>query len=210
MSPAIKSRRFYPPLLLGAVALLCAATLTLGNALTEKPIAERQAEDLNNSLAQVLPKELHDNDIAGDTQSVDGKKVYIARKDGQVSAVAFQSVSPGYSGDIVLIMAVDRDGVILGVRVVRHTETPGLGDKIEAKKGPWIDGFSRKSLTNPDAKGWQVKKDGGIFDQFTGATITPRAVVKGVHDGLQFFAAHRTALLAAPQPTTTAEANHGK
>lgn len=81
------------------------------------------------------------------------------------------------------------------MRVISHTETPGLGDKIETAKSDWILGFDGLSLQKPDEQGWHVKKDGGQFDSFTGATITPRAVVKGVHESLQLFAQHRNELL---------------
>ncbi len=96
---------------------------------------------------------------------------------------------------MVMIMGVDRIGTLLGVRVISHAETPGLGDKIEASKSDWILKFNGRSLNDPPPTGWAVKKDGGIFDQFTGATITPRALVGAVKNGLEFFAAHRLALL---------------
>ena len=92
-------------------------------------------------------------------------------------------------------MGVDSNGTLLGVRVIAHAETPGLGDKIEAGKSNWIFGFKGKSLNNPPEDKWLVKKDGGVFDSFTGATITPRGVVAGIHHGLEVFAAHRTELL---------------
>jgi len=93
------------------------------------------------------------------------------------------------------VMGVDRDGRVLGVRVTRHTETPGLGDKIEANRNPWVLSFTGKSLGDPVAARWAVRKDGGDFDQFAGATITPRAVVAAVKQGLERFAAQRDAML---------------
>jgi electron transport complex protein RnfG len=92
-------------------------------------------------------------------------------------------------------MGVDTQGRLLGARVVKHAETPGLGDKIEPAKSKWILDFDGKSLNDPPAEKWAVKKDGGVFDQFAGATITPRAVVKAVKSGLEFFAAHREEIL---------------
>ncbi|WP_407276698.1 RnfABCDGE type electron transport complex subunit G [Halothiobacillus sp. DCM-1] len=122
-----------------------------------------------------------------------------AIKDGQVTAVVLPVITHyGYSGDIKLIVGVARDGQVTGVRVTRQNETPGLGDKIEPEKSPWIFGFNGKSLGNPDEKGWAVKKDGGIFDQFSGATITPRAVVGAIHAVLHYVAAHHEQLFAAP------------
>ena len=87
-------------------------------------------------------------------------------------------------------------GTLLAARVIKHQETPGLGDKIDVAKTRWIDGFAGKSLDSPPAERWAVKKDGGVFDQFAGATITPRAVVKAVKQGMQFYAQHREEILA--------------
>jgi electron transport complex protein RnfG len=101
----------------------------------------------------------------------------------------------GYAGDIQVLMAVDSEGRTLGVRVLKHAETPGLGDKIEVKKDDWIKSFDGKSLGDPAPEKWGVKKDSGIFDQFAGATITPRAVVKAVKGGLDFYADHRQEIL---------------
>ena len=108
---------------------------------------------------------------------------------------AIEVAERGYAGDIVVLMAVDKDGKMLGARVLKHVETPGLGDKIEVAKAPWIKSFDGKSLGDPAPEKWAVKKDNGIFDQFAGATITPRAVVKSVKGGLEFFAAHRAEIL---------------
>jgi electron transport complex protein RnfG len=94
------------------------------------------------------------------------------------------------------MMGVDRDGSVLGVRVIKHTETPGLGDKIDPAKSNWIYEFEGRSLGDPPPAKFAVKKDGGVFDQFAGATITPRAVVKSVKGGLEFFAREKARLLA--------------
>jgi Na+-translocating ferredoxin:NAD+ oxidoreductase subunit G len=96
---------------------------------------------------------------------------------------------------VVSMMGVDGDGKLLGVRVIKHSETPGLGDKIEPAKGEWIHSFEGKFLGGPPAEKFAVKKDGGVFDQFAGATITPRAVVKSVKGGLLFFAKEKGRLL---------------
>ncbi len=147
-------------------------------------------------LAEVLPAGLADNDFLKDTLAIDkaGKPVtiYRARHAGAVKAAVFQVAERGYAGEISILMAVDAEGHTLGVRVLKHTETPGLGDKIEVKKDPWVKAFDGKSLGDPAPERWGVKKDGGVFDQFAGATITPRAVVKAVKGGLDFFAEHRT------------------
>lgn len=119
---------------------------------------------------------------------------------GEVTAVVLPVITHyGYSGDIKLIVGVDRDGVVTGVRVTRQNETPGLGDKIEPTKSSWIFDFDGKSLNNPHAKGWAVKKDGGVFDQFTGATITPRAVVGAIHQVLTYVQKHHAVLFSNPE-----------
>jgi electron transport complex protein RnfG len=106
----------------------------------------------------------------------------------------------GYAGAVECIMGVDRTGRITGVRVIKHRETPGLGDKIEAVKSRWIFAFEGKYLGDPPAEKWAVKKDGGVFDQFAGATITPRGVVKAVKGGLEFFEQNRAQLLDGSAP----------
>ena len=184
----------------GVVALVASAALVFANARTQGPIAEAEARDLQASLAQVLPAGFADNDLLKDTMELADaggakKLVYLAKKNGSVAGAVFRNSARGYSGDIVVLMGVDAEGRTLGVRVVKHTETPGLGDKIELAKAKWILSFDGKSLTNLPVEKWAVKKDGGVFDQFAGATITPRAVVKAVKGGLDFFAAHRDEIL---------------
>lgn len=199
----LRERLAYQPVLLGMVALAASAALTAASSATSGAIAEAQARDLRESLAQVLPVGFADNDFLNDTLSVqrDGKPVtiYLARKAGSVAGAVFKVAERGYAGEIQLLMAVGADGRTLGVRVIRHSETPGLGDKIEAGKSDWARDFSGKSLGDPAPDRWAVKKDGGVFDQFAGATITPRAVVKAVKGGLMFFAEHRAQILGGSQ-----------
>jgi electron transport complex protein RnfG len=121
------------------------------------------------------------------------------RLGGRTLAVLLGAVAPdGYSGAIRLLVAVGTDGRVIGVRVLEHRETPGLGDFIETRRSDWIHGFAGRSLGDPPPAGWQVRKDGGEFDQFTGATVTPRAVVRAVRNALTYFDRHRTELLAQP------------
>ena len=196
--PAYQNRIIYHTGLLGGFATLAAALLVLGNITTLAPIAERQAEDMRASLSQVIQPGIHDNNLLDnqitlqhDDQKID---VYRAVKDGKVTGVAYRVYGYGYAGEIVLMMGIDSNGKILGVRVLSHAETPGLGDKIEAAKDDWIFSFNSLSLSNTPAAMWAVKKDGGRFDQFSGATITPRAVVKAVKSGLDLFHAHKEEL----------------
>jgi electron transport complex protein RnfG len=184
---------------LGCFCLAATLLLALVYALTKEPIEQSALEDLRRSLEQVIPASIHDNNPAADTMQLqlDGKQllVYRARQGKHVTGVAFEASRRGYSGDIRVLLGVDENGKLLGVRVLQHTETPGLGDKIEVKRSDWITRFTGKSLGDPPQDKWAVKKDGGPFDQFAGATITPRAVVNSIRDGLLLFAANRKTLL---------------
>lgn len=186
-------------LVLGGFSLAATLLLAVVNALTLEPIAQSAREDLRRSLEQVIPASSHDNNPAADTLllKTDGKDVlvYRARKGERVSGVAFEVSQPGYSGAIRVLLGIDADGQLTGVRVLHHTETPGLGDKIEVNRSDWITRFTGLSLGNPPDAQWAVKKDGGPFDQFAGATITPRAVVNAMRNGLRLFAAQRDTLL---------------
>jgi electron transport complex protein RnfG len=194
-----RGRLSYQGISLGVVALLASGALALGNQLTRSAIVAAEARDLAASLAQVLPAGANDNDLLTDTVKVGAGgttvTVHIARKSGAATGAVFRMAERGYAGDIVVLMGVDTAGRLLGVRVVKHAETPGLGDKIEIAKAPWILAFDGKSLDDPPPGKWAVKKDGGVFDQFAGATITPRAVVKAVKKGLEFFVMHREEIL---------------
>jgi len=195
-TPSYRQRIGYHGMLVGGTALLASALLVMGNTSTKHVIAQRHAEDVQQMLSEVVPPTLHDNDLLHDKFELDGKEIYQARLENEVSAVAFQVAEPGYSGIITMIMAVNKDSKLLGVRVVSHTETPGLGDKMEAARSDWVYSFEGKQLSDDNHKQWAVKKDGGQFDQFTGATITPRAIVKAVKAGMQFFANHKQRLLS--------------
>jgi len=190
-SEKIKQTLAYPALLMGIVALIVCSLLLLMNNLTTQPIADRQREDLTKLLDQVLPATAYDNQPLDEKYqiTIEGQAFafYRAKLQGKVSAIVLFTQSAGYSGDISLLIAITADGALSGVRVLSHTETPGLGDKIELAKSDWILGFNGLSLGNPDKTGWAVKKDGGQFDAFTGATITPRAVVKGIYSTLEQF-----------------------
>jgi electron transport complex protein RnfG len=189
-------------IILGLFCLGFGLILASTDRVTSQPIAQRALEDKQNSLAQVIPDALHDNNLVQDTLTVttpEGKQVivYRARRAGQVTGVAFPIEGSGYAGEIRLMLAVDTQGRILGVRALAHKETPGLGDKIEVAKSDWITRFTGQSLGAPPVEKWKVKKDGGQFDQFSGATITPRGVVKAIREGLAFFAENKTRMLEA-------------
>ncbi len=187
---ALRAKLGYQTVLLGSVVLLTSGALALASRATDADIQAAAARDLKQSLAQVLPGR-YDNDLLADTVQLaapDGElTVYRARRAGRVEAVVFKTTGHGYAGPIVCIMGVSRDGQLLGVRVLSHKETPGLGDKIEPAKSGWIHAFEGKSLADPTPDKWAVKKDGGVFDQFSGATITPRGVVRAIKQGLELF-----------------------
>jgi electron transport complex protein RnfG len=188
--------------ILGLFCLGFGVVLALTDKVTADEIKLRAVEDTQNSLAKVIPPTIYDNNLVTDAFKMkdhEGREmtVYRATKGGKVTGVAFPIAGSGYAGEIKLIMGVDPQGNILGVRATAHKETPGLGDKIEEKKTSWITQFTGLSLGKPVEDKWKVKKDGGQFDQFSGATITPRGVVKAIREGLIFFAAHKAEFLEA-------------
>jgi electron transport complex protein RnfG len=201
--------------LLLALFAVCTTALISGTFLLTKDdiaLQKRLAEE--KALLEIVPRDRHDNSMLDETLPVgpqdagldlrQDKQIYIARKSGQVVAVIIPAVArDGYTGDIDLIVGINRDGTLAGVRALGHRETPGLGDKVDIKKSDWVLGFEGRSLTNPTLNGWAVKKDKGVFDQFTGATITPRAVVAATLRALQFAEANRASLFGKQHPAPT-------
>ena len=159
---------------------------------------------LLRKLNTILSPSEYDNDLLVDQivleqdsllGTSEPSKAYLAYKNSEPVAIVLSPGAPnGYSGPINLLVGIYHDGRIAGVRVAKHRETPGLGDSVESQRSDWILGFDDKSLENPDSKKWKVTRDGGEFDQFTGATITPRAVVKAVHSALLYFQEHHKEL----------------
>jgi len=183
-------------------------------------VQEKRAQA--KALLEIMPAHTHDNDMVEDSfalasaellniEEKDQARIFVARKSGEVAGFIIPSVAPdGYSGDIRLITGITISGDVAGVRVVAHKETPGLGDKVDIKKSDWILSFNGKSLAMPAPEQWKVKKDKGVFDAFTGATITPRAVVKSVYQTLQYFEANKAELIeSATANETTQAANNG-
>jgi len=175
-------------LALFVVGLVAASMLALVDQVTQEPIAAAQREALHKGLVQVLPE--HQNDPLQDVfvyqlSDTEQLQVFPARdKRGRVIGYAWEQVAPdGYSGTIRILMGIRVAGEIVAIRITEHKETPGLGDGI-TNNTAWLNSFVRKTLNTSK---WKVKKDGGDFDQFTGATITPRAVVKAVHNGLTMY-----------------------
>lgn len=208
MLPEISRSMLKNALVLGVFAIVTVGVVGLTQVGTAKRIAEAEREAKARALGEILPAGSYDNHLLDHPRRVLdpllGNKraapAYLATLQGQPSGVILQATAPdGYSGSIVLLVGVLADGRLAGVRVINHRETPGLGDKIELAKSPWILSFDGRSLQQPDEAGWAVKKDGGQFDQFAGATITPRAVVKAVHKALQYFDAHKAELLSVQE-----------
>ncbi len=189
-----------PAVVLAAFALAGSALLALTWTLTADRIAEQQRLATLRQLGELLPPSLYDNDPLAETFTLPENTIpgirepiqgWVARQGGRVSAWLLQLVTPeGYNGDIHLLVGLRPDGSLLGVRVIRHAETPGLGDGIELRRSDWILAFAGKALGQPPEARWAVKKDHGVFDQFTGATITPRAVVKAVRRLLTWYRDH--------------------
>lgn len=175
---------------LALFALACTAVVVLTNELTQGRIAHQQQLEKLRTLSALLPEGSYDNDLVASCKLVQSRRylgsdqsmpLYTATKQGEITGYALETVAPdGYSGAIRLIVGTDAKGAVSAVRVLAHKETPGLGDKIELKKSDWINSFVGKFLSHDNEASWAVKKDGGEFDAFTGATITPRAVVKAV------------------------------
>lgn len=175
--------------ILAAFAIATTAAVTLTHIFTKPVIEQNKKQQLMATLSQVIDSDAYDNTLYLDCVSINESylnhsgpiKVYRAKQKNNPVALLIQSTAPdGYSGNIEILSAVYLDGTISGVRVLEHKETPGLGDKIELKRSDWITSFNGKRATSAKDASWAVKKDGGQFDAFTGATITPRAVVNAV------------------------------
>ncbi len=187
-------------------AIIGAALVGLTFILTKDDILHNEKLTLLKKLNNIIPAESYNNDLLLDTiiikpnyllSTKQESLAYRARKNDQNIAVVFTSIAPsGYNGPIHLLVGIKANGHLAGVRVVKHRETPGLGDVVSITHSNWILGFDDKSLAQPNENDWKVKRDGGVFDQFTGATITPRAVVKAVHNALLYFDQNQNTLFS--------------
>jgi electron transport complex protein RnfG len=206
----MRSPMLISALVLAGFACVGAVALALTEQMTAPRIQANERATLEARLNQIIARNEYDNDLVHDLQVLDSSEVmaalgtrmpitvYRARRGETPVAAVFEVVTPeGYSGDIRLLVGVRPDGRVAGVRVVTHRETPGLGDKIEIDRNDWITRFTGRSLGDPDAARWTVKRDGGAFDQFSGATITPRAVTHAVRRVLSYAAEPALPLYAA-------------
>ncbi|MGL4446310.1 MAG: electron transport complex subunit RsxG [Shewanella sp.] len=202
-------------LLLALFAFMCTGLVALVNQQTYANIQHQQQQELLKVLAQLIPNDIHDNDLTAQCTLLQDKAAlgsdkplpaYIATKDGTPVAIAMEAIAPdAYNGTIKLIVGVTTQGEVLGVRTLAHQETPGLGDKIELRKSDWVQSFLGKVVSAEDDPRWLVKKDGGDFDQFAGATITPRAYVKAVKRAVWYFKQHQAEIFSQ---ALNCEANH--
>jgi electron transport complex protein RnfG len=193
-------------MILALFAVLGAELVSFTYRGTAAQITHNRRTVLLRSLNAILPPERYDNDLLSDTVTVYGRTllgtekpvtVYRAWRKEKPVAVVLMPVAPdGYGGAIRLLLGIYYDSTVAGVRVLEHHETPGLGDAIEAGRSDWILQFSGRSLLDPPAEQWKVRRDGGEFDQFTGATVTPRAVVKAIYNSLRFYNAQKLQLFA--------------
>lgn len=193
-------------LLLTCFAFACTALVSLTYIQTKPAIEQAELENKYAILTQVIPDHLHDNALVESCvlvqddhllSSREPQQAYVATLNGKPSAIAIETLAPnGYNGAIKLIVGFQVDGQITGVRTLSHQETPGLGDKIEKRKSDWVDTFVGAKVSGRKDPRWAVKKDGGQFDQFTGATITPRAYIAAIKRTALFYQGNKAMLFS--------------
>jgi electron transport complex protein RnfG len=200
--------RLRASLMLAVIAVVLVVISALSNGYTKPRIVANERDAAMRQINQIVPRARYDNRPANDFVVVSDpdllggsgtRRAFRAFHGGVPVAVILETVAPnGYSGPIRLLVGINADGRVAGVRVTAHRETKGLGDRIELAHSDWILGFDDHALGAPDEARWRVRRDGGDFDQFTGATVTPAAVVQAVRDALLYFRQHADELLSAP------------
>ena len=193
---------------LATIAAVCTALVAFTYQLTDERIAANEQAWLEQSLQPALSGLFFDSGVSESVLTIPAPHELPGSEDAiiyrvysgesPVAALFVVSARDGYAGAIRMLVGVGIDGTVTGVHVLEHRETPGLGDRIESSKSDWVEQFAARSLTNPDAEDWKIKRDGGEFDQLTGASVTPRAVVKAVKETLQYFDANAGSIFAAP------------
>ena len=201
-------RLLIPVLSLVLLAALGAALIAATDQLTRNRVSENEAAQIMKVLGALLPEGGYDNSPHLDVITLTGAElpggnavlpVYRARLAGEpVTAILTMIAPDGYVGSIRILVGIRADGTISGVRALEHQETPGLGDNIETARSDWIDTFDDRSIVNPPPAAWLTRRDGGDFDQISGATVTSRAVIEAVRDALEYFAENRDMLFNTP------------
>lgn len=202
-------------LILAVVAAICTTLVALTFSLTKDRIAANDRAFLERSLTPVLAGKSFDNDLMASGLIVtaphqlpgnENAVIYRAlENNAPVAALFAVTAADGYSGPIKFLIGIDLDGVVLGARAIEHKETPGLGDLIDANRSAWIFQFAGTSLYEPAQTAWAIKRDGGVFDQLTGASITSRAAINAVNQTLLYFAANRDHIFTAPADSGSAD-----
>ena len=193
---------------LALIAAICTALVAATYELTTERIAANEKALLEKSLQPALAGVIYDTEASEsrlviepphDLPGSDEALIYRVYFDEQPVAALFAvTARNGFSGPIRILLGVDFDGVVTGLRILQHRETPGLGDKIVSARSDWVYQFDGRSIGDPDVSGWAIRGDGGEFDQLTGASITPRAVVKAMRDTLIYYEAHRDEIFSLP------------
>lgn len=194
---------------LAVIAGVCTALVALTYAMTEERIEANEQAWLERSLQPALSGLFFDSGVTEsmitippphDLPGSEAAIVYrVYAEDLPVAALFVVSARDGYAGPIRILVGIDVQGAVTGVHVLEHRETPGLGDRVESGKSEWVHQFDGRSLASPLPAGWAIKRDGGQFDQLTGASVTPRAIVKAIRDTLQYFDVHRDEIFVMKQ-----------
>jgi len=194
---------------LAIIAALCTALVALTYTATADRIEANEQAWLERSLQPALSGLFFDSNVTESMITIppphnlpgtEAAIVYRVFAEGApVAALFVVSARDGYAGPIRVLVGVDVSGLVTGVHVLEHRETPGLGDRVEPAKSDWVQQFDGRSLTDPAPAGWAIKRDGGQFDQLTGASVTPRAIVKAIRETLLYFEAHREEIFSSRQ-----------
>ncbi len=197
-------------LTLAVIAAICTMLVALTFVMTKDRIIANEKAWLERSLQPALSGLFFDSGVTEskltipaphDLPGTDDAIIYrVYAEDAPVAALFVVSARDGYSGPIRLLVGIDVEGTVTAVQVLEHRETPGLGDRVESGKSDWAKQFEGRSLNNPEIERWEIKRDGGEFDQLTGASVTPRAIVKAVRETLLYFAANKASVFASVDP----------
>ena len=192
---------------LAVIAAICTTLVAATYQLTRERIVANEKALLEQALQPALAGIFYEGGVSEsrlvmlpphDLPGNDRALIYRVYAQGKPVAALFAvTARDGFSGLIRILVGVEFDGTITGVRILQHRETPGLGDKIESARSDWIFQFDGRSMGNPEVTGWAIRNDGGEFDQLTGASVTPRAVIGAIRDTLLYFDAHRDEMFAA-------------